>query len=401
MPASPFAMMVRRAAIVACIVGPTLVLINQPGAVFGSQPFNIFKTILTFMVPFCVSLASAMMMMKTLKAERSERERLATELTQQMARAERAEARAMEPDQTKSRAKTAAALPPLPAAPTPARVSDADANAAAATVRTIAENASNVNKSSKERVAFIGDLIARFEAIGDTIRNIGSDAKMTGGNVGNVGMAVDEVAESVAELSVKIDTTSENVTEVASGASRFGEEFKEVQEAAHRISDLATKIRLLSLNASVEAARAGDAGRGFGVVADEVRDLAEQANTDLTKIDDVISALDKSLNVLLKSVSGIEKELHGNRADVQTCRDLSVAVNERIQELSKQIVDNSNETATQLPALLALIEDVRELKSNTEAAVVGSARNIELCDDALARLDGGTKGSSSKMQRVG
>ena len=117
-------MMVRRAAFVACIVGPTLVIINQPGAVFGEQAFDIFKTLLTFLVPFCVSLASSLMMLKTITGERAQAAQLAKDLAQQTARADRAEAAQTAEANSTTSQRVAAPPPPMPAAPKPPRVSD-------------------------------------------------------------------------------------------------------------------------------------------------------------------------------------------------------------------------------------------------------------------------------------
>ena len=89
------------------------------------------------------------------------------------------------------------------------------------------------------------------------------------------------------------------------------------------------------------------------------------------------------------------------RADAEACKDLSVAANSRIQDLSGQVVGTSTETAARLPEVLSLIEDVRELKSNTEAAVSGSARNVELCQDALGRLQGNQSSASGRVRSAG
>ena len=379
---------VRRASIVAMIVGPILVVINQWSAVTGTAPFDWFKVALTVIVPFCVSLVSSLMMAKDVQSDTAERETLKRDLDACNAQLQAAqqEAEALREDQRRAPAPEAQAWAPPPT-PKARPETDHKMRAASDALRTICSNANAVNGAATKRVSDIAALIAKFEASGDTFRGVGTKADEASTAVGVLSSELNSIVDSVQDLSQKIDSASNSVSEVVSEAGRFGEEFKSVQSAAQRISDLATKIRLLSLNASVEAARAGDAGKGFAVVAGEVRDLAEQANTDLNVIDDVIASLERSLATLLKGVDGVDQQLQSNRTDGETCHGLSVAVSEKMHEIGKQIISTSKETSSEMPKLMSLIDDVRQLKTQSETAVEGSAKNIALCESTLAALD--------------
>ena len=123
------------------------------------------------------------------------------------------------------------------------------------------------------------------------------------------------------KMSSNLQKISTDINSVASVSGKSGEAVEGMSARAEEISAILSLIRgiaeqtnLLALNAAIEAARAGEAGRGFAVVADEVRGLADKTQTAITEINDVITALKD--NVL--SVSDISTQLISNIGRVAT-----------------------------------------------------------------------------------
>ena len=117
------------------------------------------------------------------------------------------------------------------------------------------------------------------------------------------------------KMSANLEDISGNIKGVSSVSARSGEAVEGMSARAEEISAILSLIRgiaeqtnLLALNAAIEAARAGEAGRGFAVVADEVRGLADKTQTAITEINDVINALKDNVH----SVSDISSQLIGN-----------------------------------------------------------------------------------------
>ncbi|WP_233401571.1 methyl-accepting chemotaxis protein [Marinomonas ostreistagni] len=119
-------------------------------------------------------------------------------------------------------------------------------------------------------------------------------------------------------LSEAVDTSqkiAEQVTEATQVGEQLMEQFKNIAAIVVTIRSIADQTNLLALNAAIEAARAGDAGRGFSVVADEVRQLASStsdATAEISKVVEFNHELIKQIDSVLNSVSGIA--MHGQES---------------------------------------------------------------------------------------
>lgn len=111
------------------------------------------------------------------------------------------------------------------------------------------------------------------------------------------------LTESLSQISIGINEVAEGVQELATMNQQLLEETKEANERTKDTDEIVTFIQgvssqtnLLGLNASIEAARAGDAGKGFNVVAQEIRKLSNSSNESIKKIDSVIKHISSSIN---------------------------------------------------------------------------------------------------------
>ena len=364
-----------RAGMIASVIGPLLTLINQYDALFGPVAFSLSKFGLTMIVPFCVSFVSGIMTQRRMQR-----------LFDQDRPAQPAPPPMIEPASVSTPDPAPAPVleivpdthPPLPEA---VRVEQARAR-----IVEICGNAEKVNASSRERVDFIADLIGRTTDVRRDIQALAAETGKSRDQVSSIDGLIDDLSGGVLTLCEQTTQAMQPVQDMNDVSAQFRAEFGTLRDASKRLGSLATAIRLLSLNASIEAARAGDAGAGFAVVAQNVRALAESSSEDLEAIAKITETLDHLLKHQSERISDVVEVLNGNDKTATRCGDLATGLFEDVRGLGLGVLRISDAVEAQSPKLSSLIEDIQQIKSNTEAAITGSARNIELCNDTLVDL---------------
>ncbi|HCC07564.1 MAG TPA: methyl-accepting chemotaxis protein [Clostridiales bacterium] len=166
------------------------------------------------------------------------------------------------------------------------------------------------------------------------------------------------------------------------------EEAKSVEQInilADSILQITSQTNLLALNAAIEAARAGEAGRGFSVVADEIRKLAEQSNDTITKIQDtsgtIVSSVDELKNSSYKMLNFMEKQI---LSDYKTLVDTSKEYSQDAQYYK----DFSTDLSGTSEELLASIQEVlRTIEGLALAAADGAKGTMGIADTASSVVD--------------
>ncbi len=373
------------AIVVAIVIGLVLAFIDQFDAILGDAVFNWSGLFLTFGAVFLTGLTSAFLTWRSgqavlLAVQNDHADALATVSSRFEDMSRQAE---HQRKQTRMRATESN--------------DSASRQVAAKTVQQIYVNARGVNESSVERVQFITGLISRFETIREAVAQLQEDAKKTGSALDAVDSGSAGISTGISDMIGGTDQLSETVVQLMALREDFDSNFDAVQLATGVVSDLALQIRLLALNASVEAANAGDAGKGFGVIALEVRELAVRASQDVERINSVLAALDTVQKKVTEQMGHVEHCIAENRNRARDCAALSDEAGEHLGQLSGQMRSFHADIASQLPQLLALMDGVRQIKQNTEAAVKGSANNMALCQEAIAVL-GSTERSEVRSE---
>ncbi|MCG2578122.1 methyl-accepting chemotaxis protein [Dechloromonas sp. XY25] len=163
---------------------------------------------------------------------------------------------------------------------------------------------------------------------------------------------VNGLARSLESLVAMVQTTSDS-------ASRLGQRSQEIDVIVELIAEIAAQTNLLALNAAIEAARAGEQGRGFAVVADEVRKLAERTSKATRDIGERIEGVRVDVGSMIEAMTATTS---------QAARSLSDA-GEAVADLHR-VEENAGQT-------LALIRDIAAASQEQSAAGLNIARDIE------------------------
>lgn len=232
----------------------------------------------------------------------------------------------------------------------------------ATTVRKVAD--------STEALAESAEKTARaMEAIDNSTRSIGESVNETTMLADEVALSADsgsqlvgETATSVSKIKTAIDAATETIT-------RLGKRSDQIGEVTHVINEIADRTHLLALNAAILAAQAGTQGRGFRIVADEIKELSERTSASTREIEEVIKAVREDVTETIERVA-----VGGQRADE------GVDLASRAAALLTEIRDKTNAASARIRAI-ADSTAIQAAESHTvlEAAdlVRQQARGIE------------------------
>jgi len=166
-------------------------------------------------------------------------------------------------------------------------------------------------------------------------------------------------AERVGCLACSLENLAATVQQTSESASRLGQRSREIDVIVELIAEIAAQTNLLALNAAIEAARAGEQGRGFAVVADEVRKLAERTSNATRDIGERIEGVRNEVGGMIDAMAATTS---------QAARSLSDA-GDAVADL-RRVEDNARQT-------LALIRDIAAASQEQSEAGQNIARDIE------------------------
>lgn len=196
-------------------------------------------------------------------------------------------------------------------------------------------------------------------------------------------IAINSVAQSAEEAAIlaskttliahnggdRVNHSIESMTQVSTQMERLEEDSVKIGDIIEVINDISEQTNLLALNAAIEAARAGEQGRGFAVVADEVRKLAERSGEATKQITSIIKGMQQNTH---KSVSAVAAGVNQSQQTGQAFKEIMAMINETEQKVG-EIAAASEEQAAQANEVMQSIESISSASQEAAAAAEETA----------------------------
>jgi len=239
-----------------------------------------------------------------------------------------------------------------------------------------------IAKGTEQEQDIVSQTTLKSESIKGLLEQTIDATKQTQETVANASNELDYARNSLLTLSNEVGTFVETENELSNELSGLKNNADQVKDVLNVIKDIAEQTNLLALNAAIEAARAGEHGRGFAVVADEVRKLAERTQKSLTEID-------ISVSTIVQSINDVSDKMQDNAKNIENLTTISNEVADKIDttsnaiELSTTVANNSREDSLKMSKHIEeIIEDIATIETLSTA----NGTSVKSIESDLERL---------------
>ncbi|WP_036688932.1 methyl-accepting chemotaxis protein [Paucisalibacillus globulus] len=275
------------------------------------------------------------------------------------------------------------------------------------TTNHLEQTGSELQQSSEGTLASSQDLIVAIQAVKNGAEQTASSSEGSSESFKSMKEKIEQMIASMGTIFTNandMDSSAKhgekNISELISTMNTFNQDFEHLTSTVHHVQSysnsisqlvgliqgIADQTKLLSLNASIEAARAGDAGKGFAVVANEVGMLAEQSSSAAEQITESISNMDKITNTATQE---FEQMLTKTKTTLTKSNEAKITIDELMKEVF--------EVNTELQSVQGELKELEQLLPPLERETIGF---LSISQETLASAEEMLASSESQMKQM-
>lgn len=205
--------------------------------------------------------------------------------------------------------------------------------------------------------------------------------------MGNVNSASNKVRDVVEEGLKEIDNllrvteeSNEVAKEISEGILKTHESSSKIGQASNVIASIAEQTNLLALNAAIEAARAGEMGRGFSIVAGEIKKLAEQSSKSTKEIDEIVKELQSNAQHAVKTMERVSEITKEQTDSVMKNKDKYILIEEAMEstlEVLEELNASGQEIENMKNVIIDTLQNLSAIAEENSAATEEISASIE------------------------
>lgn len=249
-------------------------------------------------------------------------------------------------------------------------------------IEQIAAGAQEQSKNVTATTDMVNDMVGKIDAMAQGMETVKQVAEQNGVVAVEGGKSVEKTVEGMLRVKNAVFETARRINEL-------GEQSQKIGEIIQVIDDIAEQTNLLALNAAIEAARAGEHGKGFAVVADEVRRLAERSGKATKEIADLITDIQRGTGVAVESMQVGTKEVEEG---VVLAQEAGKSLNE--------IVEGVKIAGEHVSKIMGLIRDILKSSEEVSKAVNNVAAITEENTAATEEMSASAEQVNAAMQNI-